>query len=136
MEVTARYKGGLQFEAEARGHRLTSDQPADNGGADGGMTPPELMMAALATCAGHYAAQYLNARNLPAEDLQVRVMAEKGMQPARLASFLIEVTAPGLDERHREGIARAAKACLIHNTLLHAAAIELRVHSAEVFKAL
>jgi putative redox protein len=50
---------GVQLEAEARGHRLLSDQPLSNGGDDAGMTPPELMLASLGTCAGYYALQYL-----------------------------------------------------------------------------
>jgi putative redox protein len=87
------------------------------------MTPPELLLASLATCAAYYAAQYLNGRKLAAEDLRVRVSAEKGTQPARLATFQIEVEVAGLDDRHQAGILRAVKACLIHNTLLGAPTI-------------
>jgi hypothetical protein len=36
---------------------------------------------------------------------------------------------PELDPRHEEGILRAVKACLIHNTLLHAPAIETVVRT-------
>jgi len=129
MEVTAEFLGGVKFGVQARGHRVICDQPADNGGSDAGMTPPEFLLASLAACAAYYAAQYLKVRQLPSEDLRVRVSAEKAQQPARLASFRIEVTAPGLDERHQEGILRAAKACLIHNTLLGQPAIEIAVNS-------
>lgn len=52
MELTAEYLGGSKFAAEARGHRIICDQPVENGGADAGMTPPELLLASLATCAG------------------------------------------------------------------------------------
>ena len=130
MEVTAEFLGNAKFEVQARGHRLICDQPVDNGGSDAGMTPPEFLLASLATCAAYYAAEYLKARRLPAEDLRVRVSAEKAKQPVRLASFRIEVTAPGLDERHQAGILRAAKACLIHNTLLGQPAIEVVVKGA------
>jgi hypothetical protein len=62
--------------------------------------------------------------------LEVRVKAEKAQQPARLASFHIEVSTPSLDERHQAGVLRATKACLIHNTLLGAPRIEVSVHAA------
>jgi len=94
MGVLAQYLGDSKFEVAARGHRVTCDQPLDSGGSDEGMSPPEFLLASLATCAAYYTAQYLKTRKLPAEDLQVRVRAEKAMQPARLASFHIEVTAP------------------------------------------
>jgi len=132
MELTAGYLGGTKFELRARSHRLISDQPADNGGQDSGPTPPEFLLASLASCAGFYAAQYLNARHLPAADLSVRVTAEKAKDPARLASFLIEVTAPGLDERHQAGILRAVKTCLIHNTLLHQPTVEVILRAAAI----
>jgi uncharacterized OsmC-like protein len=95
------------------------------------MTPPEFLLASLATCAAYYAVQYLKVRRLPAEDLRVRVSAEKVQQPARLDRFRIEVMVPGLDQRHQEGILRAAKACLIHNTLLGQPHIEVVVHTAD-----
>jgi putative redox protein len=132
MEVTAGFLGDTRFEVKARGHRVVCDQPLNNGGSDTGMTPPEFLLASLATCAAYYAAQYLKVRQLPTAELRVRVSAEKAHQPARLGSFRIEVTAPGLDERHQAGILRAAKACLIHNTLLCQPSIEVVVNAAEV----
>lgn len=128
MEVKVEYLGGVQFGVEARGHYLVCDQPAANGGEDGGMTPPELLLASLAACAGFYAAQYLNARSLDAAGLAVRVEAEKAMQPARLGAFRVIVeTPPVSDPRHKEGVLRAVKSCLIHNTLLHAPALEVEL---------
>lgn len=129
MYVTAEYLGGSIFEIQARGHQVISDQPIDNGGTDTGMTPPELLLASLASCAAYYAAQYLNTRQLPAAELQVRVIAEKAHKPARLGSFRIEVIVPGLDQRHQDGVVRATKTCLIHNTLLHSPDIEVVVVS-------
>ena len=71
------------------------------------------------------------ARSLPTDGLEVRVSAEKALGPARLASFQIEVTIPEIEERHREGVLRAVKACLIHNTLLNAPVIGIAVHATE-----
>jgi len=129
MEVIVKHLGNVRFEASTRGHSVICDQPPDNGGSDQGMTPPEFLLASLGTCAGFYAAQYLKARNLLADGLQVTVHADKLLQPARLGQFRIEVFVPGLDAHHEAGILRAVKACLIHNTLFHAPAIETVVHT-------
>jgi putative redox protein len=110
-------------------HRVICDQPNDKGGADEGMSPPEFLLASLATCSGYYATQYLKTRGLPAEDLKVRVSAVRAAQPARLTSFEIEVTIHSLDVRHQAGIWRAVKACLIHNTLLGGPSIEITVNA-------
>ncbi len=127
MEVTAEYLGNTRFEVAARNHRLICDQPLDNGGADEGMTPPEFLLASLATCAAYYATQYLKTRGLSAEHAAVTVTAEKASAPARLASFRIEVSTPPLDGRHTAGLLRAVKSCLIHNTLLSEPSIEIEL---------
>jgi len=124
MEVTIQHLGDVKFEASARGHRVICDQPPDNGGSDKGMTPPEYLLVSLGTCAGFYAAQYLKARSLECHGLEVKVSAEKAKQPARIAKFRIEVTITGLEPTHEAGVLRAVKAFLIHNTLIHAPAIE------------
>ena len=127
-ETTVRFTKGVAFEVEARGHRIICDQPQENGGEDAGMTPPELMLASLGTCAGFYAVQYLKFRNLPTEGLTVRVSGEKAAQPARIGSIRIEVESPGAeDPKHLQGLQRAVEKCLIHATLMHAPAMEVAI---------
>jgi putative redox protein len=127
MQTCTRYLGGKKFESLIGGHRIVSDQPMSEGGAGAGVTAPELLLASLGGCAGHYAVEYLRARSLPTEGLHVYVSAEKGERPARLTSFRIEVDVPDLDERQRQGVWRAVKTCLIHNTLTTLPPIEVVV---------
>jgi len=131
MEVTVEHLGAVQFEITARQHKIACDQPADNGGFDEGMTPPELLLASLASCAGFYAAQYLR-KHAPEvkQGTRVRVTAEKAKNPARMENFRIEVEVPiEMTEQHQKGIEQAVHHCLIHNTLLNPPKIELQVNS-------
>ena len=130
MHIRVRYLGGTKFEMTARNHHVASDQPLDNDGADSAMTPPELFLSSLGACAAYYAEEYLRARGLPNDELEIRVSAEKGDRPARLASLQIDVIAPGLTQRHRDGVLRAVDACLIKNTLAVPPHIETRVLAA------
>ncbi len=127
MHSYTQYLDGKKFETIVGRHRIITDQPVAGGGADAGPAPPELLLASLGSCAGHYAVEYLRARSLSAADLEIRVSAAKGTSPARLASFRIEVNVPGIDERHQQGLLRAVKTCLIHNTLLTGPALEVVV---------
>jgi uncharacterized OsmC-like protein len=131
LEVSVEHLGAVQFEIKTRGHSIVCDQPAENGGFDEGMTPPELMLASLGSCAGFYAADYLKRQKLAAEGTKVRVTAEKAKNPARLDNFKIEVEVPaGLSEEHVKGVEEAVHRCLIHNTLMHPPTIELAVKGA------
>ena len=127
MTSYTRYLSGKKFETIVGAHRIVTDQPIGGGGTDAGPTPPELLLASLGACAGHYAVEYLHARWLDATDLEIRVSASKGTAPARLATFRVEVNVPGIDERHQEGLWRAVKTCLIHNTLLAGPMLEVVV---------
>jgi len=109
MYAHVRHLDGVQFEVDARGHRITCDQTFENGGEDLGMTPPERLLALLGTCAGYCALQYLRTRSLSTEDgLALQVSAEKETSPPRLACFRIEVETGELSTRHQEGLLGAS----------------------------
>ena len=93
------------------------------------MTPPELFLSALGACAAYYAEEYVRARGLPDEDLEIRIASEQGGRPARISGLRIDVIAPGLNQHHRDGILRAVDACLLKNTLVEPPHIAVRVVS-------
>ena len=136
MEVTVEHLGSVQFEIHARNHSVISDQSVNDGGFDEGMTPPELLLASLGSCAGYYAAQYLRKNKLAIEGTRVRVTCDKVKDPsARMTNFVIEVDAAvDMSDAHCKGVAEAVEHCLVHNTLLHPPKIELKVAGAEIAK--
>jgi len=128
MEVHVTQTNALRFAIQARQHTVVSDQPEDNGGQDTGMTPPELLLASLGSCAAFYAAQYLKTRNLAQAGVEVTVTAEKLKQPARLGNFHVDVTAPvPLTEEQTQAMYRSVHQCLVHNTMISTPQIEIRI---------
>lgn len=119
MEVKITHLDQVRFAIQSRSHTVICDQPAENGGEDTGMTPPEFLLASLGSCAAFYAVQYLKTRNLAQSGVEVTVTAEKLKQPARVGNFLIHVVCPVvLTEEQTEGLMRSVHHCLVHNTLL------------------
>ena len=129
MEATVHYLDGVKFDVSISNHSVVCDQPVENKGTDAGISPPEFLLASLATCAGYYALEYLRTRALPTGGLTVHVAADKLKQPARLGNFRIEITTPPVESRHEEGVLRAVKSCLIHNTLLNPPAMDVLVNA-------
>lgn len=118
MEVKVIHLDNVRFSIQAREHTIISDQPADNGGQDTGMTPPELLLASLGSCAAFYAVQYLKARSLAETGVEVSVTAEKLKQPARMGQFRIQVSCPvPLTEDQKQGLLRSVHQCVVHNTM-------------------
>ena len=119
MEVKITHLDRLKFAIQSGSHSILCDQPAENGGEDCGMTPPELLLASLGSCAAFYAVQYLKTRNFAENGVEVSVTAEKLKSPARVGNFKIHVACPvSLTEEQTEGLMRSVHHCLIHNTLL------------------
>jgi uncharacterized OsmC-like protein len=130
MEVFVEHLGAVQFEIKARQHTVISDQPIDSGGDDEGMTPPELLLASLGSCAAFYAVDYLRRNKIARDGVKTRVTAEKVKGPFRLDNFKIDVEVPGdMDESHLKGLEDAVHRCLIHSTLLHPPKIEFVIHA-------
>jgi len=132
IEVSVEHLGAVQFEIKARQHMIVSDQPPENFGHDEGMTPPELLLASLGSCAAFYAAAYLRKYKLCDKGVKVRVTAEKLKDPARLGEFRIFIDVPrDLDPSQIEGVERSVHQCIIHNTLLQPSVISLEIHVPE-----
>jgi uncharacterized OsmC-like protein len=132
MEVKVLHLDHVKFSIKAGSNTIICDQPPDNGGEDNGMTPPELLLASLGSCAAFYAVQYLKSRNLADSGVEVSVTAEKLKQPARLGNFHIRVVSPAaLTEEQTQGLMRSVHHCLIHNTLLSPPEIAIELTTKE-----
>jgi uncharacterized OsmC-like protein len=133
MEVKITHLDQVKFAIHSRAHSIICDQPAENGGEDSGMTPPELLLASLGSCAAFYAVQYLNTRNLAETGVEVTVTAEKLKQPARVGNFRVHVVCPvSLTEEQTEGLMRSVHHCLVHNTLLTPPEIAIELTTKEI----
>lgn len=131
MEVLVEHLGAVQFEIRARQHSVICDQPVESKGHDEGMTPPELLLASLGSCAAYYAVDYLERNHVAQQGCRVRVTADKVKGPFRIDNFAIEVEVAGeLNDGELKGVDEAVHRCLIHNTLLHPPKIDVEIKSA------
>jgi putative redox protein len=132
MEVRVSQLDGVKFAVQARSHTILCDQPTENRGTDAGMTPPELLLASLGSCAAFYAVEYLRTRNLAQSGVEVSVTAEKLLQPARMGNFRIHVQIPvTLTPEQNEAMMRTVHHCLVHNTLQSSPQITIEIATAE-----
>jgi len=107
MEVKITHLDQVKFSIQSRSHTILCDQPAENGGEDSGLTPPELLLASLGSCAAFYAVQYLKTRNLAETGVEVTVTAEKLKQPARVGNFACMFCAPSLSRKNKRRVSCA-----------------------------
>ena len=126
-QAKATFAGGISFDIEIREHKFTVDLPPDKGGEDRGPTPPELVVAALASCVGVFAALFAKRNGLSPEGIEVEAQAETVQAPMRLANFSAKLRFPSLPAELEDKARAFIGACLVGQTLKHANEISLEI---------
>jgi putative redox protein len=118
LKATARRAGGsLKHHVEIGGHRLTADEPRDQGGTDGGPSPQELLAASLATCSAITMEMYAKRKGWDIGDVVVDVDYEPA-QRGSPTKFTMDVKLPKeLPEEQREKLMQIVTKCPVHRTL-------------------
>jgi putative redox protein len=118
MRATSRrVDGRLEQDVEIRRHRLTADEPRDQGGDDSGPSPQELLAASLASCTAITMEMYARRKGWEIGDITVDVNYEPAQRgsPTR---FRMAVEVPKeLPEEQREKLMQIAAKCPVHRAL-------------------
>ena len=125
--VTANWKQGVAFTIGIREHELLTDLPREKGGQDLGPTPPELLLASLASCSGIFAKLFADREGIPTEGIEVTVEADTLQCPMRLGNFKVRMRIPGLPEGKRSKAQAFVESCLVGQTLKVANDIDLEL---------
>jgi putative redox protein len=118
LKATARRSGGsLKHHVEIGGHRLTADEPTDQGGTDLGPSPQELLAASLASCSAITMEMYAKRKGWDLGEVVVDVDYEPA-QRGSPTKFTMDVKLPKeLPEEQREKLMQIVTKCPVHRTL-------------------
>ncbi|WP_298625887.1 OsmC family protein [uncultured Legionella sp.] len=70
-------KGKLTQEIKIGSHRLTADEPLENGGNDTGPSPYDFLLAGLGSCTSMTLRMYADMKKFPLDKIIVRLQHEK-----------------------------------------------------------
>jgi putative redox protein len=115
--VSRRVDGRLEQSVEIRGHRLTADEPRDQGGKDSGPSPQELLAASLASCTAITMEMYAQRKGWDVGEIAVDVDYEPAQRgsPTR---FRMKIELPKeLPEDQRERLMQIGAKCPVHRAL-------------------
>ena len=126
-KLTVLHLENYQHEATARGHSVLADEPEKVGGDDRGMTPYELLLAALGSCIAMTLRMYAERKKWPLEDVTVELTHEKShakdcerceTSEGKLDVIYRKVAFTGdLDDEQRARLMEIADRCPVHRTL-------------------
>ena len=117
MKATARRTDGFKHQIKIRDHELVIDEPTEEGGADAGPSPQEMLAASLASCVAITIEMYADRKGWDVSGLEVDcdyTPAERG-SPTR---FELVMRMPAhLSEEQVERLRVIAAKCPVHRTL-------------------
>ena len=115
--IARREDGTLKHDVEIRRHVVVADEPTENGGADSGPSPQELLAASLASCTAITMAMYARRKGWDIGEVVVDVDYEPAQRgsPTR---FRLDVRMPKeVPDDQRERLMQIAAKCPVHRTL-------------------
>ncbi|TVQ11638.1 MAG: osmotically inducible protein OsmC [Bacteroidetes bacterium] len=109
--VKARYKG---FE-------IITDQPEKAGGDNSALSPFDLFMVSIGTCAGWYVKSFCQQRNLSEEGIRLEQKTRFNPDKRLIDKIEIEIHLPAdFPDKYREPLIKAAGACTVKKHVMDA----------------
>ncbi len=109
----------------ARQHTLIGDEPEAQGGADAGMTPYELLLAALGECTAITLRMYADRKEWDVADIEVKLNLTEMTPTDKTTSISREIKIIGnISDEQRQRMMQIANACPVHKVLSNPIKIE------------
>lgn len=112
--IEVRFPGGKRIDAQVGDFIIQSDQPAKYGGNSTAPAPFDLFLASIATCAGIFAWNFCEMRQLSTAGLTLNMECIEDTQRKMLGEIRFHLRLPeGFPDKYRQGIVRAMEQCAV-----------------------
>ena len=126
--IEVKFTGGKRIEAKVGEYTLQTDQPLKYGGEASAPAPFDLFLGSLATCAGIFAWNFCESRQLPTEGLALQMECIDDEQKKMIGEIKFRLSLPdGFPDRYRSGIVRAMELCAVKRHMQTAPAFTIEI---------
>ena len=116
MEIS--FPGGKKVDAQFKGFTIKTDQSKKDGGNGAAPTPTFLFLASLGTCAGIYALNFCEKREIDTAKLKLVVNFESDPKTHMVKKVVMKLTLPpNFPEKYTPAIIRAMDLCYVKKHL-------------------
>jgi ribosomal protein S12 methylthiotransferase accessory factor len=118
LQLNVQFPGGKRVDVDVGGFVIPTDQLVSDGGEASAPPPFFLFLGSIATCAGVYAINFCQGRDLSTQGIGLTM--DWDWEPGRLrpASAVLRLRLPeGFPARYRDGIVRAMDLCAVKKNI-------------------
>lgn len=124
--LQVRFPGGKRVDAQIRDRLIQTDQLPEEGGEGSAPEPFQLFLASIATCAGIYAKDFCEAREIPMDGMALAMSGEYDQRKRRFVKFALRLSLPEhFPEKYRKSIVRVMDLCSVKKHILDAPEFEI-----------
>lgn len=125
--ITVTREGGLEFKIRVRGHEVTSDMSAKDGGRDAGPSPVDLLAGSLGACIAMMVQGYCQRHGYDG-DVGVSLTVELADHPKRVEGIVVDVELPdSVPDGEKDVVRRMAERCPVHETLRNPPRVDIDI---------
>lgn len=125
MEVV--FPGGKRVDAIYKDFTIKTDQPPSSGDKGAYPSPFDLFLASIGTCAGFYVLSFCQQRNIPAENIRLKINIERDKNTHMVKNININIVLPSdFPGKYEKAVVRAAEQCTVKKHLLNPPAINIK----------
>jgi putative redox protein len=128
MLVDVKFEGGKKINAIAKGFTVKTDQDINSGGEGTAPDPFTVFLTSLAACAGFYAKTFCDQRELPTEEVQVKMETKYDPELKLHNNILISIHVPkDFPEKYENALIHAVSLCPVKRHLTEQVNVQIIV---------
>ena len=126
--ITINRSAGKAFKVRVRRHAVTVDMSKEEGGADEGMNPVELLSGSLGACIAIMVQTYCDSHGYTDGDVAASLTLQIADDPKRVGNIVIDLELPNdFPEDKKSVVKRLADLCPVHETLKQMPTVDLEI---------
>ncbi len=122
------FPGGKRVDIQVGDFTINTDQSRKYGGDESAPQPFDLFLSSMAACAGIFALNFCQSRDLSTDGLGLQMEWEKDKTPPHAAKVTYLLTLPeGFPEKYRSSILKAIDLCTVKHYIMNPPEFKIEV---------
>jgi len=118
MIIDVIFDGGKKVNAVVKGFTIKTDQDVQSGGTATAPDPFTVFLSSIATCAGFYTKSFCDQREIPTDEIELRMETKYDSSVKMISNILISIKVPqSFPEKYENALIQAVGLCAVKRHL-------------------